>query len=395
MGAIRWPAHAGSKPGRAAVRAGLACLAAAAVCLGFAAPASAGVGYSVVPSPDKYTGYNVLYGVSASSGSDAWAVGSLCCKPGYFGDGTLTEHWNGSTWSIVPSPDFFRIDDVLTGVADLSAGNVWAVGYIRPFASQTTSPLIIHSNGSSWGITAASTSVPGTLRAISADSATDIWAVGDDAHGHAVAMRYNGTAWSQVALPAGGASGTLAGVKAFGPADVWAVGSSAAGKTLVLHWTGSAWSVVPSPNPDPGSDSLLAVGGLASNDLWAVGQQGADKTLTEHWDGTSWTVAASPNTGGQDRLTAVAATGTAAVAAVGSYHTGSGTALTGRTLALQWNGTSWATQPTPNVGTADNMLLGAAAIPGSGTVWAVGLRVFVTLSGFRVDQTLILKGVSS
>jgi hypothetical protein len=355
-----------------------------------------------VPSPNKYTGYNVLYGVSASSAADAWAVGSLCCKPGYFGDGTLTEHWNGTAWSIVPSPDFFRIDDVLNGVADLSAANVWAVGYIRPFASQTTSPLIIHWNGSSWGITAASTSVPGTLRAISADSATDIWAVGDDAHGHAVAMRYNGTMWSPVPLPTTGASGSLRGVKAFGPADVWAVGSSATTKTLVLHWTGTAWSVVSSPNPDPGSDRLLAIGGVASNDLWAVGQQGADETLTgvppgtrtliEHWDGKAWSVVASPNTGDQDRLTAVAAIGAAAVAAVGSYDTRSGTALIGRTLALQWNGTSWVTQPTPNVGTADNMLLGATAIPGTGPVWAVGLRVFVIPSGFRVDQTLILKG---
>jgi hypothetical protein len=54
--------------------------------------------------------------------------------------------------------------------------------------------------------------------------------------------------------------------------------------------------------------------------------------------------------------------------------------------------TGWATQPTPNVGPADNLLLGAAAIPRTGQVWAVGLRVLITPSGVRVDQTLILKG---
>jgi hypothetical protein len=116
--------------------------------------------------------------------------------------------------------------------------------------------------------------------------------------------------WSPVPLPTTGASGTLRGVKAFGPADVWAVGSSATAKPLVLHWTGTAWSVVSSPNPDPGSDSLLAIGGVASNDLWAVGQQGADETLTgvppgtrtliEHWDGKAWSVVACPDTGDQD-----------------------------------------------------------------------------------------------
>jgi hypothetical protein len=82
----------------------------------------------------------------------------------------------------------------------------------------------MHWNCSSWQGGGAPTGLSGTLHAISADSPRDVWAVGDDGHGHAIALRYNGAAWSSVALPAAGASDTLQGVKAFGPADAWAVG---------------------------------------------------------------------------------------------------------------------------------------------------------------------------
>jgi hypothetical protein len=149
---------------------------------------------------------------------------------------------------------------------------------------------------------------------------------------------------------------------------------------------------------------LLAVGGVAGNDLWAVGQHGADenvtgvppgsRTLTEHWNGTSWSVVPSPNVGDQDTLTGAAANSTAAVAAVGSFAARNATALVRQTVALEWNGTSWVTQTTPNVGTADNLLPGGAAVPGTGTVWAVGLFVTIPPSRFRFNTPLILKGAS-
>lgn len=392
MSWIRRHVRAGSRPGKAAAAAGLACT--AVLALGaFAAPA--GVTYTVVPLP---SGGTELHGVSASSSSDAWAVGFGCCRPRNFGEGTLAEHWNGTAWSITPSQDFYRFDDVLNAVADVSPANAWAVGSLRAFASSTPTPLILHWNGSSWQGGGAPAGLTGMLRAVSGDSPGDLWAVGDDAHGHAVALRFDGTAWAQTALPAAGASGTLAGVKAFGPADVWAVGSTAGARTLVLHWNGTAWSVVPSPNPDPNADSLLAVGGVTGNDLWAVGQQGAGtpgtRTLAEHWNGTGWSVVASPNAGGQDTLTGVAASGPTAVAAVGSFQTSNGTAPVRQTLALEWNGTSWVIQQTPNAGNDGSQLLGAAAVPGTGTVWAAGFSTSKTPSGFTGNQPLLLKGVS-
>src|SRR5579864_513591 len=164
----------GSRPGRSAAGAGLAC--AAALALGaFAAPA--GVTYSVAPSP---AGGIELHGVSASSASDAWAVGFRCCRPRNFGQGTLAEHWNGTAWSIVPSQDLYRFDDVLNAVADLSPANARAVGSVRPFGpSLITGPLSVHWSGSSWQNAGTVVGLAtGTLRAVSADSPADVWAVG-------------------------------------------------------------------------------------------------------------------------------------------------------------------------------------------------------------------------
>src|SRR5436305_546774 len=68
---------------------------------------------------------DVLSGVAALTASNAWAVG------GYDTGGTglnhtLIEHWNGTAWSIVPTPD--SPPGVLNAVDAVSASDVWAVG---------------------------------------------------------------------------------------------------------------------------------------------------------------------------------------------------------------------------------------------------------------------------
>ena len=55
----------------------------------------------IVPSPNQ-AGDNALAAISVRSSSDAWAVGYY--KPESAGFLTLILHWDGSTWSVVPSP---------------------------------------------------------------------------------------------------------------------------------------------------------------------------------------------------------------------------------------------------------------------------------------------------
>src|SRR5438105_14960390 len=71
--------------------------------------------WSVVASPNEFAGANELNAVAAISATDAWAVGFACCGSRHAGDGTLTEHWDGARWEVVPSPDSLFNDDLLVG----------------------------------------------------------------------------------------------------------------------------------------------------------------------------------------------------------------------------------------------------------------------------------------
>src|SRR5437762_3576748 len=64
---------------------------------------------------------------------------------------TLIEHWDGIAWSVVPSPNVSGLDRTLTGVAAVSANDVWAVGYYHN-ANYVVQTLIEHWNGSAWSI---------------------------------------------------------------------------------------------------------------------------------------------------------------------------------------------------------------------------------------------------
>src|SRR5215469_1509873 len=64
-------------------------------------------GWSIVPSPK--VAFAVLYSVAAISENDAWAVG----EHGGNGSQTLIEHWNGTDWRVVSSPNP-GMDDILT-----------------------------------------------------------------------------------------------------------------------------------------------------------------------------------------------------------------------------------------------------------------------------------------
>ncbi len=96
--------------------------------LGASVPASAQtLTWSVVPSPSPGTSSNFLYGVSCASAAACTAVGS---KASFGGTTTLIESWNGTSWSVVTSPNPLH-NDHLEGVSCASAAGCTAVGYYR------------------------------------------------------------------------------------------------------------------------------------------------------------------------------------------------------------------------------------------------------------------------
>jgi hypothetical protein len=181
-----------------------------------------------------------LRGVAALSGRNAWAVGDISAT-GSSGEKALIEHWNGSKWARVPSPNpqDAKGDIFLNGVAGTSASNVWAVGgYTNGHRFKS---LIEHWNGRSWKIVASPS--PGTsdfLNSVTASSARSAWAVGDYTHGRQTSMilHWNGRVWSRVASPSPGAVSGFAGVAATGKSGLWAVGDTTSGgitHVLVAH----------------------------------------------------------------------------------------------------------------------------------------------------------------
>jgi hypothetical protein len=357
--------------------------------LASATAASAAPGWTVIPSVDPSAGTNVLNGVAVRSSSDAWAVGNFTGPdPDDDGLNMLTEHWNGSRWSQVPTPAVPHLDESLLAVGASSASDAWAVGFEKGVGAAGRFPLAVHWNGSSWTIVPTPTQTGGsksTLNGVVDLSPSNAWAVGRSRSATALAEHWNGSAWSVVPVPtpAGAASSQLAAISALSPTNIWAVGSvvnivntAVQNRTLVEHWNGAAWSIVPARNATT-SNLLTGVAAVAANNVWAVGYtittdgtNQPDRTLIEHWNGTSWSIVASPTVASNDTLTGVAARSATDIWAVGFRQDRSGAIPINRTLTEHWNGSAWSVVASPNVGANDNLLNAVAAVPGD--VWAVG-----------------------
>src|SRR2546427_4800062 len=94
----------------------------------------------IVTSPNGSRQVNELHSVSALAENDVWAVGVSYNTERTLGS-TLIEHWNGSRWSVVPSPNPSSSVNMINAVAAVSANDVWAVG-TAPTPTDTV--LILH-----------------------------------------------------------------------------------------------------------------------------------------------------------------------------------------------------------------------------------------------------------
>ena len=141
-------------------------------------------------------------------------------------------------------------------------------------------------------------SCTGASAKVAALSPNDVWAVGYSTDGtgdHPLIEHYDGASWTQVTGAGVIGQGSLAAVSAAGASDVWAVGSVGGGstKTLVEHWNGAAWARIPSPSPSRSENDLLGVSARGGSDAWAVGYYASSsghKSLVEHWNGSAWSV---------------------------------------------------------------------------------------------------------
>jgi hypothetical protein len=292
---------------------------------------------------------NELRDVHALAANDVWAVGS------FDSTSTLTEHWNGTTWSVVSSPNAATGTSALLAVHGIASDDVWAVGRNR--ISQTESrAILLHWDGSVWHTVP--DPLPTTnhwLADIAASSANDVWAVGslvDNTGLKNLVLHWNGSAWTQapIGIPpqnpealnaieiiapndiwAAGAAiyhwdGTtwemqkaveVEDIAAFGANDVWFTG---AGTNGFLHWNGAQWQTF-APGASPYVGVFHAIDGAASDDIYAVGDAYAHGSLgiSQHFDGAQWNEIVTPATARNTYLNGVSVVSASEVWAVGSF----------------------------------------------------------------------------
>lgn len=305
-------------------------------------------GWQTLPTPNPGTGHNEFLDVSGNSANDIWAVGQYEVKP-HVPRYALAAHWDGTTWRNVevPKPEGKNNVD-LAGVAAIAPDDVWAVGTAGTTSDLSGTSLITHWDGTSWRI---------------------------------VPSPHVGTATTP---------NHLTGVAAAGPADVWAVGyvsENAPSRALALHWDGRAWTPVPLPLPGTGFTQLSGVAVRASDDVWAVGYA-ASRTAGHniepyvvHWDGRTWSRMDTPNDGADGTwLTDVAISPSGEVFASGArrWYTWEG-GLTGSAALMRYNGTAWSYVNVPSFDT-EGTSLGDVAVAPDGEVWLAGFGR--TITGF-------------
>lgn len=340
--------------------------------------------WQIVPSPNPANIADELKSVFAVSSDNIWAVGSFVSTSSSGDNQTLIEHWNGTTWSVVSSPNLIPepngYPDYLSKIAGSGPDDLWAVG-----ASQDG--FLEHWNGSAWSVVNTPTRPASvysyTFASISARSPTDVWVVGASANRNlvpsegsvqALILHWDGTAWSVVPSPDLHAdlNGTgLADVAALAPNNVWAVGSTSSNQgqlALIEHWNGTAWSVVPSPQPQgimrTSAAALSSLSAIAPNNIWAAGayeSSGAEHYLVEHWDGNAWSVITTPaSTEKFPSLFQISALSNDAVWALDSEGS-----------LLHWDGTTWNVSTFPNAEQKGYAVHALTVLPNS-KIWLVG-----------------------
>jgi hypothetical protein len=90
-----------------------------------------------------------------------WAVGQSLNASTLASEGTLIEHWNGTSWSAVPSPSP-GTGDYLNGVTASGSADVWAVGSYLPSGSSSGQTLTLNWNGTSWSTVSSPTASNGS-----------------------------------------------------------------------------------------------------------------------------------------------------------------------------------------------------------------------------------------
>ena len=345
-------------------------------------PAVAAPAWSVVASP------NISGVANQTIRSVSCISADFCVAVGHYGpvtigkSRTLIEMWNGTTWSIAPSPATGPLG-VLNGVSCASASFCFAVGK----DTESAAPLIDVWDGTAW---TRQNNPPeygdNTLLSVACASPTACATVGfTEGNVRQTFVRmWNGHWYEPGSANNGAFDNQLESVSCGSPTSCTAVGSYSDGTkkhTLIESWQGTSfWTITPTQDVSTGDSALHGISCVSATSCMAVGEAAAGATtptsttipsaLAESWNGAAWIpTLAIPTLNNGDVLQSVSCTSKQSCTAAGY-------SITGGTLVEKWNGVVWLAQTTPNPspiagGTNYNHLWGVSCTP-SAACTAVG-----------------------
>ena len=403
-GGARIPSPAGPRVGARPTHFGSAGVSRRTPTVASPAPVVCDGKFNAVASPNG-TGQNLLFGNATVSANDVWAVGIQTTATNV--DRTLAEHWNGTSWGVVPTVNTGSLSNDLFSVSAASSTNVWAVGdYETNSTTHTAATVAEHWNGTSWSkVATVNPSSYSYLFAVTALSSTNVWAVGtyynfSVGFYQTLVEHFNGSTWARVTTAnTGGFDNELFAISAWSSTDIWAVGSlsplSGSSQSLALHYDGTSWIIVSSPNAG-GNNEILGVTALEAGHAVGVGDAGFVSGSTPS-QGFQWDLVVAPATSTMGVLSP-AVTGDVILEGVARSSDSvwavgfSRSTISSGDQSLVWHGTwdsaahtlTWASSPgtSADPGSIDNILFAVSALS-PGAFWAVGS----SFSG-STDQTL-------
>ena len=298
-----------------------------------------------------------LYGITAPSRTDAWAVGFTTSTSGRYSPDYV--HWNGKRWQAV---------------------TIAGAGKFRPWVAESTSPSdvwffgargtnfeALHLVHGRWRSLAVAGAISSTTIAVL--GAGNVWMIGfadgcDDTTGQCSTqlLHWTGTRWVSYTVDA------LIQALAGSGAHVWAAGISgpdaatnSTGQTVLYRFANGSWRPFSSPRPATGVPPMIAAGPAGHLWLLAAPLHG-DQWILRRWTGKRWTQQSIPR-----RLI-----GAISVPPPLTYD-GNGGVWVGP--YLRWTGSRWidafpAVNPFPSL--SGFGLQAIAPVPGSGSLWAAG-----------------------
>ena len=249
-----------------------------------------GTSWSIVSSQNVSSTDNFLGAVSCVSASDCWTVG----QSGTSLYQTLAEHWDGLSWTIASTLNpVTSQDNVFQDVTCSASNDCWGVGYSAPHGSNNAQTLTEHWDGSSWSAVAAPdpSTLDDLLASVTCTSTSDCWAAGSQKESstsyQTLTERWNGTSWAVVTSQdtSGTQDNFLYDVSCLSAMECWSVGT-AASQTFTQHWDGISWTIAPSPDTSTSEPNyLFGLTCVPGSECWATGNStnsgGNDHTLTE------------------------------------------------------------------------------------------------------------------